>query len=450
MFGSEILEVAVGVVFTFLVASLIASGVREIIESVLKTRAVQLERGVRLLLDDPDGTNATRHLFDHPLIYGLFEGDYRPDRLTDFLLGGRRRTRWNAMTKRMPLRSNLPTYIPSRNFALAMMDLVGGSGTGAGPLSMESLRANILTLPDGRVKTAMLSALGEAKNDIDRFRTSVEAWFDSNMDRVSAWYKRETQWILLGLGLLLAVGLNIDAVHVARTLAQSNTVRGTPITSAEKIRADSKGAAAEIPSEPDRLKELHDLSNVIGWRALLADADAAPPDRSHAVALTLAMLAALPGWLMTAVAVSLGAPFWFDVLNKIMVIRSTVKPFEKSPAEGSQDRSPGTPAAERLEPAPAAAAANPVPAPPAPAPVTVRLAIDLDGADGRSLQLIVDGGAAVPVPADGLLELPLEPGTPHTLAVAPAGDGQPALWSQSFVVTPDEEGLALHAHLIPA
>jgi hypothetical protein len=42
------------------------------------------------------------------------------------------------------------------------------------------------------------------------------------------------------------------------------------------------------------------------------------------------------GWLITAVAISLGAPFWFDMLNKIMVIRSTVKPTEKSKDEHSK------------------------------------------------------------------------------------------------------------------
>ena len=44
------------------------------------------------------------------------------------------------------------------------------------------------------------------------------------------------------------------------------------------------------------------------------------------------------GWLMTALAATLGAPFWFDVLNKVMVIRSTVKPHEKSPEAASADR----------------------------------------------------------------------------------------------------------------
>jgi hypothetical protein len=43
------------------------------------------------------------------------------------------------------------------------------------------------------------------------------------------------------------------------------------------------------------------------------------------------------GWILTALALSLGAPFWFDLLNKFIVIRSAVKPHEKSPEEGSKD-----------------------------------------------------------------------------------------------------------------
>ena len=42
------------------------------------------------------------------------------------------------------------------------------------------------------------------------------------------------------------------------------------------------------------------------------------------------------GWILTALAISLGAPFWFDLLNKFIVIRSAVKPHEKSPEESSK------------------------------------------------------------------------------------------------------------------
>ena len=60
------------------------------------------------------------------------------------------------------------------------------------------------------------------------------------------------------------------------------------------------------------------------------------------------------GWLLTAFAASMGAPFWFDLLNKVMVIRATVKPREKSPEEGSEDRKAGV-AAGRARVTPVAA-----------------------------------------------------------------------------------------------
>ena len=46
---------------------------------------------------------------------------------------------------------------------------------------------------------------------------------------------------------------------------------------------------------------------------------------------------AIVGWLLTAIAMTLGAPFWFDLLNQFMVVRSTIKPREKSEVEKSKD-----------------------------------------------------------------------------------------------------------------
>lgn len=126
MLNSQILEVAIGVVFVFLIASLLATAVREMLEGLLKTRAIHLERGIRQLLNDPDGTGATKAIFDHPQLYGLFDGVYDPTKLTAFrrrifLVGGRRQTRTlkngavqTSDAKRLPLFSKFPSYIPSR------------------------------------------------------------------------------------------------------------------------------------------------------------------------------------------------------------------------------------------------------------------------------------------------------------------------------------------------
>ncbi|MFN2598074.1 MAG: hypothetical protein ABR563_12915, partial [Pyrinomonadaceae bacterium] len=55
------------------------------------------------------------------------------------------------------------------------------------------------------------------------------------------------------------------------------------------------------------------------------------------------LLLKLFGLFLTGLAISQGAPFWFDLLNKFMVIRSTVKPKEKSPDEASKDKTTPNP-----------------------------------------------------------------------------------------------------------
>src|SRR5437762_14039335 len=109
MFGSDILEIAIGMIFVYLLLSLICSAASELIEGLFKNRATDLERGIRQLLNDPNGTGLVRKLYDHPLVSGLFKGTYDPGKIKD---GAYQRG------------STLPSYIPARNFALALMDVV--------------------------------------------------------------------------------------------------------------------------------------------------------------------------------------------------------------------------------------------------------------------------------------------------------------------------------------
>ena len=110
MFGSAILDVAIGVMFVFVLVSLICSALREGLEGWLKTRATHLEEGIRHLLHDEDAQALAKHVFEHPLIFGLFVGEYEPPKTS----------RWPVALTRG---RNLPSYIPSRNFALALMDI---------------------------------------------------------------------------------------------------------------------------------------------------------------------------------------------------------------------------------------------------------------------------------------------------------------------------------------
>lgn len=326
MFGSEILEVAVGLIFIYLLLSLICSAVNEIIETFLKRRAANLEKGIRELLQDPDGKGLAGKLYTHPLIFGLFQGDYDPERSKEGFLK----------------KSNLPSYIPSRNFALALLDIIlpaqetPSDGSAAGPKSLQPLREAIAKIQNLPVQRALLTLVEAAGNDIDKARKNIEAWYDSAMDRVSGWYKRQVQRLILIFSLLLAIAVNADTIMLAKSLSSDETVSNAVIAAIDDFDKTPVEAPQQAADPQQRvkeiqgiLKELQGIGLPMGW------------DRSdeRMVPNTFpGWLSKALGWLLTAIAISLGAPFWFDVLNRVMVIRSTVKPREKSPEEPPVDR----------------------------------------------------------------------------------------------------------------
>lgn len=311
MFGSDILEVSIGIVFVFVLVSTICSAVREAIEALLKTRASYLEFGIRQLLQDSKGDGLAKEFFNHPLIFALFAGKYVPGP------EGERRRLWHPG-------GNLPSYIPSRSFAVALMDVLNTSSTAQ--------------IANPTVQRAVQLAIDSAQGNLDRARQNVEAWYDSAMDRVSGWYKRSTQWIIFWIALAIAIGANIDTLAIADYLYRHDGVRSALVSTVAE-NADTAPAGAS-----QALQQLEDLHLPIGWTST--------PEKAAAPSGGWDRFRPWIGWLMTAFAATLGAPFWFDVLNKIMVIRSTVKPHEKSGEEGSEDRRAEAPVAS----GPAAAA----------------------------------------------------------------------------------------------
>jgi hypothetical protein len=337
MFGSGILEVAIGVIFVFLLVSLLCSAVREGIESWTKTRAAYLEYGIRGLLHDENGSGLARSFFNHPLIYGLYAERYQPGRSD-------RRPGLLALGK------NLPSYIPARNFAVALMDLaargpqtdVVSSDPRASILSLESVRANVLHLENVAVQRVLLTAIDAAQGDFDRAQANLEAWYDSGMERVAGWYKRSTQWIIFWIALASVIGGNINTITIATELYRNDAVRAAIVERAGVAVADPKnleGGYVQIQAE------LSGLQLPIGWGARSSPEGSKPPDggnaRSSADLPNVLQRFFVPvlGWLLTALAATLGAPFWFDVLKKVMVIRGTVKPssegIEPLPARAS-------------------------------------------------------------------------------------------------------------------
>lgn len=306
MFGSEILEVAVGMVFIYLLLSLICSAVNELIERQLKNRAKDLECGLRELLNDPKGTDLVKKLYGHGMISGLFKGDYDPQ-------GSKR---------------NLPSYIPARNFAMALLNIIDPEESGSAGL--DPVRKAVGEIQNSQVKSALASMVNDAAGDLGKFRTNLESWFNSSMDRVSGWYKRRSQLIIFSSGLVIALLLNVNSVTVANDLWLHKAQRDTLVSAAQGYLNRHPAPDASNHPDPGLQADVDNLRNYglpTGWR------DVPKSDLLDVRFLAISLL----GWLITACAVSLGAPFWFDLLNKFIVVRSTVKPNEKSGEEPSKD-----------------------------------------------------------------------------------------------------------------
>ena len=130
--GFGILDIAIGLILVYLVLSLICSAAGEIFEAIVKFRSRDLERGIRELLNDPDGTHIMQQFYHHPMINGLFRGKYDPTEIRGGVYSGK----------------NLPSYVPApedsrpddcwpalsvcENFLVARMVLSCASGKSIG------------------------------------------------------------------------------------------------------------------------------------------------------------------------------------------------------------------------------------------------------------------------------------------------------------------------------
>jgi len=241
MIGVAFLDVAIGLVLLFLLVSLLVTAANELVEGWLKTRAKELEKGVRELLSSPD--DLISRFYRHPQIYALFGGPVPTGSEPHTRLLGRRH----------------PSYIPARNFAIAVLDLAAeGPALEAGPRPapdtrplLDRVNAGIASLPDERLRTAVRNAVDLAEGDLDAAVRALERWFDGTMDRVSGRFKRHAQMASLGLGLVLAVMLNVDALEVAKRLSTDQALREAAVAQATaRVAASPQGASGDTSAPP--------------------------------------------------------------------------------------------------------------------------------------------------------------------------------------------------------
>jgi hypothetical protein len=305
--GSQVLDVALGLVFVYLVFSLVCSALQELVSTILGWRAEYLERGLRQMLDGeltPGGRQVVDELLDHPRIQEL--------------------TRSSKLRKTRPL----PSYISARTFSLTLLDTV------APPADAEQdshdliarARDTVADLPESGFKRKLSSMIEASGEDVDRLRTEIEHWYDDAMNRVSGWYKRKSHLWLLVFGVLVVSAANVDTLQVVDRLWNDKTARAAVVAQADKAaRAQSTEQLEQIAGNYQAVQA---LQLPVGWST------ANDPDDPRRFPQSINLMKIL-GLLLTAMAVSFGAPFWFDALGKLGRLRATGKPEGRWPGSAN-------------------------------------------------------------------------------------------------------------------
>jgi len=243
-----------------------------------------------------------------------------------------------------------PSYVPARTFALTVMDIVIKGRQG--PTDFDQLLAGINALPESDVKQSLFALMQNTDRTLTNAQQRIEGWFNDAMDRCSGWYKRKTQLITISVAFVITIFANADTIKLANKLYVSPALR-------DSIAAAAKNSNSEAVTETQQQL----LNALSGWTDEFrqfdqmylttcspsgnttpecasakinagSSAPGLPGLRLFSPTLGSWLLWLIPqhivGWILSAVAVSLGAPFWFDTLNRFMNIRSA----GKSPDEG--------------------------------------------------------------------------------------------------------------------
>ena len=320
-----ILEIAIGLVFAWLVLSAAASQVQEYINNIFHLRSTYLEKGILNILRDPALVDK---FYQHPAIQALCEQDEKTGKFKK------------------------PSYIPAAKFAQAALDVLVSTNTlvpNSNPPT-EQIRADLVPNANSpKLIDHIFPNLGDklltTEYTIAYARANLEQQFDASMDRVTGWYKRNAQKLSLIIGIVLALGLNIDTVQIATQLWTEPTQRQMLVAQVQNSSANNQLTAPANPGEDfsQLYKQAQNFNLPIGWETQAIDCTQVGfiPGRPTYPGFggttgTCKQIVNLPGmndpwgWLaklfgifLSGLAAGQGAPFWFNAVGKLIGLRGS-------------------------------------------------------------------------------------------------------------------------------
>lgn len=352
MFGSVLLDVVTGLTFFYMLTSLALSSLGETISWACKLRNGMLDKALQTIFGDERLVDA---FFDHPLVRGLNRTQKKAtgQKLISSKFFRFTGLAWLAKLMRIPallrrMEQDRPSYVSSRTFAFVMSDMLHGDIASVkkrfGP-DIDIDQNQLDTLRD-RFACFVTQDVSDTRDSTNRLQL-ISQWFDDRMERVSGWYKRLMQKILLTTAIGMSVALNADTIMIASMLWNDSEMReAVLLESAATVERAKSNMTANRPSSTETAKrslendsigktDLSALGLVIDSRRHRPFPIGWPPPASSAGSTVGAYdpravshtfqgyFHKVIGLLITGLLISLGAPFWFDTLSKLINMRAT-------------------------------------------------------------------------------------------------------------------------------
>lgn len=367
----ETLEIVIGIVFIFLLLSILGTIVQEFITTAASFRGRVLLDGIVQLLEieDKKDRETVKKEIRESKSYRKLRSKYffnLIELLPSYLSAEQVMT---ILQEVMQKRSYEKGVDSCRNYrfasradaygsAAAQYDAEGNSSaalprfaeaTADNPLHIDNIKSNITDYELAEALETLCKSFLKGEEEQRRLfidKKKIETHFDQMMDRTSGWFKRRVQASLLLVGLAIAIAFNADTLQIYSNLTANPDSRKEVLALAEDFINNSKinayvppaDSSAAPVAQPDTfgLRELQEMRGQVsslinneiksvrspmglGWDTPPSQTPGAENSFSRDIGW---ILWKIPGWIITALAISLGAPFWFDLLSRLVNMRN--------------------------------------------------------------------------------------------------------------------------------
>jgi hypothetical protein len=324
---SEILALGIGLFFIYLLLSAITNYITQTISyNILRLRSKNLADAIQNLFEPStsqlNGEQRWKESLKAPYAVRLAnEPDDLPEYFTKLNNNFFEAFYNHPIIRSLSRPSQLPSFISAQDFSITLLDLLMCSRQSRPQNSQQylaELKNNINCLNEDMRRTLLplieYAEVIELDPDkrVAQVRQNIEYWYSTTLERASGWYKNQVQAIGITIGFLVASVLNADTINIVHSLWTDSAVRQSVSQAAEKI--SNQGSALDPNVVIDTLNL---VKFPLGWS----------PEQYQYLATPAGALTKFIGVLITALAISVGSTIWFDILNRVINLRSSdIKP----------------------------------------------------------------------------------------------------------------------------